>query len=128
MDPAYLDKISTDSKIEVIYNTNVKEIKGGEVVEKIVLDRDYQGKNELETQGVFIEIGSEPGIEIAKQVGVDVDEQGFIIVSPDQSTNIPGIYAAGDVTTGSNKMRQIITAAAEGAVAAGSVYKKIQTG
>jgi len=128
MDPAYLDKISTDSKIEVIYNTNVKEIKGGEVVEKIVLDRDYQGKNELETQGVFIEIGSEPGIEIAKQVGVDVDEKGFIIVNPDQSTNIPGIYAAGDVTTGSNKMRQIITAAAEGAVAAGSVYKKIQTG
>jgi thioredoxin reductase (NADPH) len=128
MDPAYLDKISTDSKIEVIYNTNVKEIKGGEVVEKIVLDQDYQGKNELETQGVFIEIGSEPGIEIAKQVGVDIDEQGFIIVNPDQSTNIPGIYAAGDVTTGSNKMRQIITAAAEGAVAAGSVYKKIQTG
>jgi thioredoxin reductase (NADPH) len=128
MDPTYLDKISTNSKIEVIYNTNVKEIKGGEVVEKIVLDRDYQGKNELETQGVFIEIGSEPGIEIAKQVGVGVDEQGFIIVNPDQSTNIPGIYAAGDVTTGSNKMRQIITAAAEGAVAAGSVYKKIQTG
>ncbi len=126
MDPAYLDKILANPKIQIIYNTNVKEIKGKEVVEKIILDRDYQRKNDLETQGVFIEIGSEPGTEIAEQAGVRLDEQGFIMVNPDQSTNIPGIYAAGDVTTGSNKMRQIITAAAEGAVAAGSVYKKLQ--
>ncbi len=91
------------------------------------MDNKYNENDELEVQGVFIEIGSEPGVELAKQVGVNVDEQGFIIVNPDQSTNVSGIYAAGDATTGSNKMRQILTAAAEGAVAAGSVYRKLQT-
>ena len=49
------------------------------------------GRDELEVQGVFIEIGSEPGVELTKQLGVETDEQGFIIVNADQSTNVPGI-------------------------------------
>lgn len=59
-------------------------------------------------------------------MGVEADEQGFIKVNDDQSTNVAGVWAAGDATTGSNKMRQVLTAAAEGAVAAASVYKKLQ--
>lgn len=125
-DPAYQEKISKNEKIEVIYSTNIREIKGEKSVEKIILDNKYNENDELEVQGVFIEIGSEPGVGLTKQLGVNVDEQGFIIINPDQSTNVEGIYAAGDATTGSNKMRQILTAAAEGAVAAGSVYKKLQ--
>jgi len=127
VDPAYQEKISKNEKIEVIYSTNIREIKGEKSVEKIILDNKYNENDELEVQGVFIEIGSEPGVELAKQVGVNVDEQGFIIVNPDQSTNVLGIWAAGDATNGSNKLRQIVTAAAEGAVVAGSVYKKLQT-
>jgi len=127
VDPAYLDNISKNEKIEVIYGTNIKEIKGNRTVERIVLDKKYNGQDELEVQGVFIEIGSEPGVEIARQIGVGIDDQGFIVVNPDQSTNVAGVWAAGDATTGSNKVRQILTAAAEGAVAAGSVYKKLQT-
>jgi len=127
VDPAYQEKISRNEKIEVVYNTNIKEIRGDRAVEKIVLDRSWQDKSELEVQGVFIEIGSEPGVELTKQLGVETDEQGFIKVNPDQSTNISCVYAAGDATTGSNKMRQILTAAAEGAVAASSIYKKLQT-
>jgi thioredoxin reductase (NADPH) len=126
VDPAYQEKISGNGKIEVVYSTNIKEIKGDKAVEKIILDKKYNESDELAAQGVFIEIGSEPGVEIAKQLGVETDGQGFIKVNADQSTNVEGVYAAGDATTGSNKMRQIITAAAEGAVAAGSVYKTIQ--
>jgi len=126
-DPSYLEKIESSEKITVIYETNVKEIKGSGVVEKIVLDKEYENKEEIELQGVFIEVGSEPGVELVQALGVETNEKNFIKVSGDQSTNIPGVYAAGDVTTGSNGMRQIITAAAEGAVAAGSVYKSIQT-
>jgi thioredoxin reductase (NADPH) len=77
-------------------------------------------------QGIFIEIGSTPGVMLAKDLGVETDEQNYIVVKQDQSTNIENVYAAGDVTTGSNKFRQIITAVAEGAVAAGSVYKKLK--
>ena len=80
----------------------------------------------MAVQGVFIEIGSEPGIELTKQLGVETDEQGYIKVDSGQSTNALCVWAAGDATNGSNKLRQIITAAAEGAVAAGSVYKKLQ--
>lgn len=127
VDPVYLENFAKNEKIEIIYNTNIKEIKGENAVGKIVLDKEYNGKGEVEVQGVFIEIGSEPGVELAKQLSLDMDEQGFIVVGSDQSTNVTGIYAAGDATTGSNKMRQILTAAAEGAVAAASVYKKLQT-
>jgi thioredoxin reductase (NADPH) len=126
-DPIYCGNFEKNPKIEILFSTNIKEIQGGESVEKIKLDKAYKGKEDLEVQGVFIEIGSEPGVELVKQLGVESDAQGFIIVSADQSTNVPGIYAAGDATTGSNKVRQIITAAAEGAIAAGSVYRKLQT-
>ncbi|MFA5871962.1 MAG: FAD-dependent oxidoreductase [Parcubacteria group bacterium] len=126
-DPAYFDKLSADEKITIIYGTNLKGIQGEQTVKNIVLDKPFENKNELDVDGVFVEIGSDPGAEMAEHLGVKMDEQRFIEVNPDQSTNISGIYAAGDITTGSNKMRQAITAAAEGAVAAGSVYKKLQT-
>ncbi len=127
-DPAYAEKFSESKKVEVIYQTNIKEVMGDKSVEKVSLDKAYNGSEVIELQGIFIEIGSEPGVELREQLGIKADEQGFIIVSPDQSTNISGVYAAGDATTGSNKTRQIVAAAAEGAVAAGSVYKKMQTG
>jgi thioredoxin reductase (NADPH) len=126
-DPVYLEKIKANEKITVIYETNISEIKGTNKVEEIILDKEYNSSNSLGVDGVFIEIGSEPGVELAQELGVETDEKGFIKVNADQSTNIPGVYAAGDVTTGSNGMRQVITAAAEGAVAAGAIYKKIQT-
>lgn len=125
-DPVYLEKIKANGKITIIYKTNLAEIKGIEKVGQMILDKEYEGNNSLDTDGVFIEIGSEPGVELAQELGVMTDEKSFIKVNLDQSTNIPGIYAAGDVTTGSNGMRQVITAAAEGAIAAGSIYKRVQ--
>ena len=125
-DPAWLDKIAANPKIEVIRETNILEIKGEARVEKIILDKPYNDKTFLETDGVFIEIGSEPGVELAMKLGVETDAQNFIKVNVDQSTNIDGIYAAGDITTNSNKFRQVIMAASEGALAANSVYKKLK--
>jgi thioredoxin reductase (NADPH) len=126
VDPTYLENFAKNEKIEIIYNTNIKEIKGENAVGKIFLDKEHEGKDDLAVQGVFIEIGSEPGVELVKQLDIETDEQGFIRVNVDQSTNVSGVYAAGDATTGSNKMRQVLTAAAEGAIAASSVYKKLQ--
>jgi thioredoxin reductase (NADPH) len=126
-DPVYREKIIANEKITIIYETNLAEIKGTGKVEQVILGKEYEGSNSLDTDGVFIEIGSEPGVELVQELGVETDEKNFIKVNPDQSTNIPGVYAAGDVTTGSNGMRQVITAAAEGAIAAGSIFKKLQT-
>ena len=127
-DPFYEENFSKNDKIEIIYKTNVKEIIGEKSVEKVKLDNPHNSQEELEVQGVFVEIGSEPGVELVKQLGVETDGQGFIVVNADQSTNVENVYAAGDATNGSNKLRQIVTASAEGAIAAGSVYKKLQVG
>ncbi len=125
-EPVWLDKMAANPKIEAIRNTNIIEIKGGQKVEKIILDNAYNDKTYLEVDGVFVEIGSEPGVELAQKIGVEIDEQKYIKVNADMSTNIAGVFAAGDITNGSNKFRQILTAAAEGAIAANGVYKMLK--
>lgn len=125
-EPAWLEKISNNSKIELIKNIGVLEIKGQEKVEKVVLDKVYNDKNNLEVDGVFIEVGTEPGVELAQKIGVEIDKQSYIKVKEDMSTNVAGVFAAGDITTGSNKFRQILTACAEGSIAANSAYKMLK--
>lgn len=123
-EPFWLDKIKGNKKIELMPNTNLTEIKGDKLVEEIVLDNPQNKK--LPVQGVFIEIGSVPSLALAKEIGIEIDEQGYIKVKENQETNISGIFAAGDVTNNSNKFRQVIVAASEGAVAAGAVFKFLQ--
>lgn len=95
----------------------VTEIAGGKMVEKIVLDN---GK-EIPVSGVFVAIGEVPAVEIAKKIGVKITENGFIVTDKSQMTNVPGIFAAGDVCD--NPLKQIITACADGAIAAFSIKK-----
>lgn len=125
-EPFWIEKIKADPKIELVKNTNVIEIRGTNKVEKIVLEEPYNDHTFLKTDGVFIEIGSEPGVHIAQKIGIELDPDRYIKVAPDQSTNLPGVFAAGDITTGSNKFRQVLTACAEGAIAADSVYRKLK--
>lgn len=125
-EPIWLDKIAANNKIELVPGTNIIEIKGDKKVEKVILDKAKDDQNHLDTDGVFVEVGSEPGVELANKLGVASDADKFIIVKDDMSTNIPAVYAAGDITTGSNKFRQIITACSEGAIASSSVYKLLK--
>ncbi|PJA86906.1 MAG: hypothetical protein CO141_02215 [Candidatus Moranbacteria bacterium CG_4_9_14_3_um_filter_42_9] len=124
-EPAWEEQIKNSSKVELIRCSNVKEIKGDQKVTGIAYDTEA-GKKELAVQGIFIEVGTTPGVTITQNLGVMLDEQSYIVVNQTQATNVDQVYAAGDVTTGSNKFRQIITAVAEGAVAAGSVYRKLK--
>lgn len=125
-EPSWDEKILKTGKIAVGSFEKIDMVLGEEKVEGLEFEAKDGRKEELSIQGVFIEIGSVPGVVVAKDLGVQTDEQSYIIVKQDQSTNIENVYAAGDVTTGSNKFRQIITAVAEGAVASGSVYKKLK--
>jgi len=125
-EPAWEDQLARTGKVAIDSFEKIEEILGDENVEGLAYEKTGGKKKEIQLQGVFIEIGSVPGVVVAKELGVQTDEQGYIIVAQDQSTAIENVYAAGDVTTGSNKFRQIITAVAEGAVAAGSVYKKLK--
>jgi len=131
MEPSLQDTIKQNGKIELVPCSGVAEIKGNGKVSGIICNNgegECKECKETPVSGVFIEIGSVPGVEIAKQIGVDVDKDGYIIIKDDQSTNIEGVFAAGDATTGSNKLRQLITSVSEGAIAASSVYQKIKLG
>ena len=124
-EPSWVEEMEKNPKIEIKCCSKVVGVKGTHKVESIIYENSGNIE-ELAVEGVFIEIGSTPGVMIAKELGVATDEQSYIVVDQTQATNVENVYAAGDVTTGSNKFRQIITAVAEGAVAAGSVYKKLK--
>ncbi|HBR72061.1 MAG TPA: thioredoxin reductase, partial [Candidatus Moranbacteria bacterium] len=108
-EPSWDEQIEKSGKIEKIKMNAVKEIKGEQKVSEIILDVDGT-ERELNAQGVFIEVGTTPGVAIAQGLGVELDEQSYIKIDQTQATNMENVFAAGDVTTGSNKFRQIITA------------------
>lgn len=127
-EPIWVEKISKKSNVEIIFETNIKEFLGDSNLEKVILDKKYLDSYELNIDGVFVEIGTEPKYyDYLKKFGVELDEQNYIKVDQAQKTNVSGIWAAGDVTTGSNKFRQIITACSEGAVSSEDIFKYIQS-
>jgi thioredoxin reductase (NADPH) len=104
------------SNVEFLWNTEVKEIKGDNIVKSIVVSDNKTGeKKELEVSGVFVQVGEVPNSEFAKNAGIQVDKEGYIIVDSQQRTNVPGVYAAGDVTI--NPVKQIGTAVGQAIVA-----------
>lgn len=123
---AWIEQVLNNKKIEVIYNTNVIGLQGQEKLEKIILSTPYQGKKELTVDGLFVEIGTVPEDLLIKQLNLAVDENGYIKIDSAQKTNHLGVWAAGDITNGSNNFRQVITACAEGAIAAESIFKFLQ--
>lgn len=120
------DTIAKNPKIEIIYNTVVDDVFGEEKVSRIQVSNSSGESKEIAVDGVFVEIGSEPNSDLFKELNVESDEQGFIKIKSDGSTTANGIWAAGDLTDGSNKFRQIITAASEGAIAAASISKYLK--
>jgi len=112
------EKIKKAGNIEVIYNSVPLKIKGEDRVEGIEIASEKE-KREIKLDGVFVEIGSIPVTDIAKRLGVKTNKEGYIIVDEDMATNVRGVYAAGDVVE--SKLKQVIVAAGQGAIAAHSV-------
>lgn len=124
--PIYIELVKENPKIELVLNAIVREIGGREKVEYILVERKDENKlMKISVDGVFIEIGFEPPTQFLKKIGIEVDETGRAIVKPGQRTNIDGLFVAGDCAGGPYKYRfeQVITAAAEGAIAADAAFK-----
>ncbi len=122
-DEVYLEKIKKMPNIEPIVNASVKRVFGEKMLKGIEIeDKATRVARELSVSGVFVEIGSTPAVDFARGV-VPMNELGEIIVDCACSTDVPGIFAAGDVTTVPEK--QIIVAAGEGAKAALSAYRYV---
>jgi thioredoxin reductase (NADPH) len=123
-EPANLQRVESSSRLEIINNTNIKEIKGNKMLQSVILDKPYNGSNELKLDAVFVAIGHTPLSTLAGQIGAKIDTKGYIITNEDAQTNIRGIYACGDVT--SSKFKQAITGVACGVTAAYNVYQYIK--
>ena len=102
--------------------SEVKEIVGKQRLEKLLLSKPFKDSDKLVVDGLFVEIGTIPNVDLAKSLGVELDERGYIKVDNMMKTNIDGVFAAGDAVNHFGSFKQDITAAAMGSVAATSAY------
>lgn len=121
-EPATIEKVTARKNVEIVYNTEVKEIVGTEKLEKLVLTAPVEGSTDLTVDGLFIEIGARPNTVLATAIGVELDEVNYVKADPLMRTNVPGFFAAGDTVNLFGHFKQDITAAALGSVAATSAY------
>lgn len=113
------EKIFASENVEFIPNYTVKELVGEHNLQAIILKKtDSDEEKEIQVSGVFVAIGMEPATDFVKNI-VDTDDYGYIIAGEDGRTSIKGIYAVGDCRT--KKLRQLVTAVADGAYAVSSI-------
>lgn len=102
--------------VQFVFHTIVEEIGGKETVSSVGLfNLETSERKKLAVDGVFASVGVLPQNEIARSLGLKLDENGYIVVDAGQRTSVAGVYAAGDITGG---VRQVVIACAKGAVAA----------
>jgi len=110
------EKALSQPKIKFRWNSTVEKIEGGDIVERIRLRQVKTGKKSaLKVAGIFMSIGLKPNTDYLKSI-LSLDVTGLIITDEKMETEIPGIFAAGDIRH--NSVRQTITAAGDGATAA----------
>jgi thioredoxin reductase (NADPH) len=118
-------KLEQTGKVEIICNTNVIEVLGNNKVNEIILDKPYKGNKSLKVEGIFVAIGHEVLSDLAKSLGVKLNEKKEIKINHMTcETNIKGIFASGDVTD--KQFKQLITSVADGCTASYSAYKYIK--
>ncbi|MBP9850427.1 MAG: FAD-dependent oxidoreductase [Candidatus Peribacteraceae bacterium] len=135
-EPFWVEKVKEKKNVEFVLERNVLEILGDKKVTGIKLDQPWNGSTGLTTggsdtlavDGVFIEIGSNPAIELPKKLGCEIDALGFLKVDEAQRASVPGVFGAGDLTSASNHFAQFTTAAGEATVAANSAFNYLQSG
>ncbi len=115
-----INKVKKTPNIEILYNDNVAEIIGENKVSSI---KTKNGKK-IDLDGIFVEIGHVADISIVKDL-VEVDKTNQIVINLDQSTSIPGIFAAGDITN--HPFKQLVIASGQGATAALSAFRYLQS-
>ncbi len=119
------DKVAANAKIKVLPWRIAQEIlvEDGKVAGMRVLNKQTGEEEIYKASGVFPYIGADPVTNFVKDLGI-TDEQGYLVVEPDMSTQLEGIYGAGDVCA--KVLRQVVTATNDGAIAAQSVIKYIR--
>jgi len=116
----FLTRQIVENQIPVIWDTEVKEIRGEDRVREISLTNVKTGETTtLKADGVFIAVGYLPAVELAQKIGLAINADGYIGHDGKHRTNLPGVYSAGDVEGG---YKQIVTAAGQGSEAAMTIF------
>ena len=122
---ALTQSLKKAKNVDILWNTEIKEIQGDKVVQRVILlDKKTGETRELAVNGVFVQVGEDPNSQMAKNAGIKTDQDDYIIVDGQQKTNIQGVYAAGDVTN--NPIKQVGTAVGQGITAALEAYAFIR--
>lgn len=119
-----LDEVTNNNKIEILYNQDLVSVKGKEFVEEVVIKNTISGEEKaMKMSALFGYIGTEPKTNNFEKY-INLTSEGYIIADERMKTNIPGVFAAGDVRE--KAYRQITTAVSDGTIAALEVEKYIK--
>jgi len=127
-DPINVTVMNDQKNLHQVTGTEIVELLGTDEkgLTGIRLSKSFGGKETIDVDGIFIEIGADPRVEIPKRLGVILNsETDEVHVDRVMKTNVPGLFAAGDLTDGSGSLKQTVTAAAQGAIAALSAYQYV---
>jgi len=126
-EPILLKVLDQTPNVKVLFNTEVSELVGSDDagLTAIRVNNPWEGDDVLEVDGLFVEAGADPRLDIPNQLGLEINQNtGEVHVDKGLNTSVEGVYAAGDLTDGT-ELKQTITAAAQGAIAALSSYQHI---
>lgn len=122
--PYLQDKILNHPRVDFCWDSVVKEFKGNDKLQKIVIENvNTSSIEEIDVEGVFVYVGRYPNSSFLGESGLQVDPQGFLITNEEMETLLPGVFAAGDIRR--KFLRQVVTAASDGAVAAMMAVKNL---
>lgn len=114
-DPVYLEPLKQTENLEFVWNAQIDELLHGEKLTGLALTDKVTGEHStLNCDGLFVAIGRDPNTALVRGQ-VDLDAQGYLVADETTRTSVPGVFAVGDIRT--KPLRQIVTAAADGAVA-----------
>lgn len=118
------ERAFANPKMKFVYNSEVQEIQGENRVTGVLVRNNQDGSTQvIPGSGVFIYVGFFPNSDFLKGTGI-LDEWGYVVTGPDMNTSIPGVFAAGDVRN--TPLRQIVSAAGDGAIAAMQAYHYLE--
>ncbi len=120
-EPMWLDSLHKQKNVEILYNSEISKLIGSEKLEKIIL----KDNKEIILDGIFIEIGHVPNIDLLEKLNIRLDDFGEIIVDKEQRTNVSGVFAAGDCTN-HTELKQIVTSTSQGAIASYFIFKDLK--
>ncbi len=122
-EPIWVERVKSKPNVTFVLSNTVEAVLGKQTVTGVKLGKPHEGKEDIDVDGLFVEIGSTPDRSVPDMLDAGVDDGQFLVVNDHQRTSAERVWGAGDNTTASAMFRQISTAVSEGSIAAGDIYE-----